>query len=275
MYRLSIITVAYNNLPGLRDTYRSLCRQLDKNFEWVVVDGGSRDGTAEFLEEVSSNSDISKIVYQSRSDKGIYDAMNKGIWMASGHYALFLNAGDLLHSEASIGDLKKVCGAVSDNDGLPPVLYGDYIRLLPNGRELYSRAKEPCYIKRGLPTSHQAILYPMRFLEENPYDLQYRISSDYYITCKAYSLGFPLRRVAIIIAKFRTGGTASQNSLRLIQEVALIQRRVLRLPPWQIWLYAARRYINILAIRMLHQQRIGSSLLLKMINAHANSRRKI
>ncbi|HHH35325.1 MAG TPA: glycosyltransferase [Gammaproteobacteria bacterium] len=275
MQGLSIITVVYNDLSALQDTYRSLCGQLDKDFEWVVVDGESSDGSAEFLKEVSNRGDLSKIVAQSEKDEGIYDAMNKGIRMASGSYALFLNAGDLLYSENTVGELKQACKAGVDDAGRPPVLFGDYVRLMPGGRELYSRAKDPGYIKRGMPTSHQAILYPMSFLKENPYDLQYRISSDYYITCKAYSLGFPLRRVDITIARFRTGGTASQNSRRVIQDMALIQQRVLRMPLWQIWLYAARRYINILAVRMLHQRRFGSTLLLKMINVHANFRRRM
>lgn len=85
----SIITVTLNNLPGLRKTRDSVTAQQFQDFEWLVVDGGSSDGSVEFLQDCTAN-------FTSAPDKGPFDAMNKGLERARGQYLLFLNAGDTL-----------------------------------------------------------------------------------------------------------------------------------------------------------------------------------
>ena len=90
---LSIITVAFRNLEGIVKTHASLAHLAqagDISFEWIVVDGGSSDGTSAFLEGLNGEH---RLRYVSEPDKGIYDAMNKGIAMARGRFALFLNSG--------------------------------------------------------------------------------------------------------------------------------------------------------------------------------------
>ncbi len=98
---LSIITVAFRNLEGIVKTHASLAHLAqagDISFEWIVVDGGSSDGTSAFLEGLSGEH---RLRFVSEPDKGIYDAMNKGIAMARGRFALFLNSGDILHADAA------------------------------------------------------------------------------------------------------------------------------------------------------------------------------
>ena len=88
--KLSIITINYNNLAGLKKTVESVVNQTWQEFEYIVIDGGSTDGSSEYLE-----SQTDKITYWiSKPDSGIYNAMNKGILKASGEYLLFLNSGD-------------------------------------------------------------------------------------------------------------------------------------------------------------------------------------
>lgn len=90
--KLSIITINYNNLEGLRRTYESVVSQSCQDFEWIIIDGGSTDGSKEFIEEHQD-----KFAYWcSEPDKGIYNAMNKGIAKATGEYLQFLNSGDSL-----------------------------------------------------------------------------------------------------------------------------------------------------------------------------------
>ena len=91
MITFSIITVVRNDLNGILNTYNSLKNQSYANYEWVVIDGNSSDGTKEFLQ----NLDCKFINYISESDNGIYDAMNKGIIICKNMYILFLNAGDI------------------------------------------------------------------------------------------------------------------------------------------------------------------------------------
>jgi glycosyltransferase involved in cell wall biosynthesis len=87
---LSIVTVVFNDLKGLKETYTSLKAQTFTNFEWIVIDGASTDGTKEYIGQ--NNDLISK--YISEPDNGIFDAMNKGIKLATGTWITFLNAGD-------------------------------------------------------------------------------------------------------------------------------------------------------------------------------------
>ena len=98
---LSIITVAFRNLEGIVKTHASLAHLAqaeDISFEWIVVDGGSNDGTREYLENLNG---IYNLHFVSEPDNGIYDAMNKGITMAQGKFALFLNSGDIFHQDAA------------------------------------------------------------------------------------------------------------------------------------------------------------------------------
>ena len=93
--KLSIITINYNHRNGLQNTIASVLNQSYKNFEWIIIDGGSTDGSIELLEK---NKDY--ITYwKSEKDKGIYNAMNKGILKSTGDYLLFLNSGDYLYNE--------------------------------------------------------------------------------------------------------------------------------------------------------------------------------
>ena len=97
--KLSIITINYNNLDGLKKTIESVVNQTWREFEYIVIDGGSSDGSAEYLE--SQNENINYWV--SEPDKGIYNAMNKGILKATGEYLLFLNSGDHFYSSEVLG----------------------------------------------------------------------------------------------------------------------------------------------------------------------------
>jgi glycosyltransferase involved in cell wall biosynthesis len=90
MLKLSIITINYNNLEGLKRTVESVLNQTWKEFEYVIIDGGSTDGSAAYIESQSEHIDY----WVSEPDKGIYNAMNKGIIKARGEYFLFLNSGD-------------------------------------------------------------------------------------------------------------------------------------------------------------------------------------
>lgn len=98
MHTVSIITVAYNNKPGLEKTIKSVVNQSYQNFEFIIIDGNSNDGSKGLLEEYSD-----KITYWvSESDKGIYHAMNKGVMKAKGDYVIFLNSGDRFYNDNSL-----------------------------------------------------------------------------------------------------------------------------------------------------------------------------
>ncbi|MEY2702436.1 MAG: hypothetical protein RLY43_1069, partial [Bacteroidota bacterium] len=95
---ISIVTINYNNLNGLINTVNSVFNQSNNNFQYVIIDGNSTDGSKEFLQSLFH--DNIKII--SESDSGIYNAFNKGIQNSSGQYILFLNSGDVLYDSNSI-----------------------------------------------------------------------------------------------------------------------------------------------------------------------------
>ncbi|WP_296623721.1 glycosyltransferase family 2 protein [Marivirga sp.] len=115
MSKISIITISYNNKEGLSKTINSVLNQSYKYIEYLVIDGGSNDGTVDLLK--SYDSDIDHWV--SESDKGIYNAMNKGIQAASGEYLLFLNSGDVLLENSTIEKASQ--GLCAD------IVYGDLV----------------------------------------------------------------------------------------------------------------------------------------------------
>ncbi len=121
---ISIITVNLNDLEGLKRTMTSVFGQTFQEFEYVVIDGGSNDGSKKFIESYSNKIDY----WVSEKDSGIYNAMNKGIKAATGEYLLFLNSGDWLFENAV---LDKVADKLSGCD----VLYGNMVKVFSDGKQ--------------------------------------------------------------------------------------------------------------------------------------------
>ena len=109
------MTITYNAAETIETTFRSVVGQSFTDYEYIVVDGDSKDGTVDFLR---SRKDC-LAVFISEPDKGLYDAMNKGMHLAKGEYLIFLNAGDTFHSENTLADI-----AVSIGSSRPDVIYG-------------------------------------------------------------------------------------------------------------------------------------------------------
>lgn len=177
--KISIITINYKNLDGLRTTADSIIQQTDKNFEWIVIDGGSNDGTKEYLESISAY--ISYWV--SEPDKGIYNAMNKGVQNAKGDYCWFINSGDSLCDSEVIARLQNF---KFDSDIVCcSCRYGT--------SEKYTICKPKSYISLRTLTSYNtmtkhidssAIAHPSTLIKrdlllETPYDETCKIAADY------------------------------------------------------------------------------------------------
>lgn len=163
----SIITVTLNNLNGLERTYNSLQNQSFTDYEWIVVDGLSNDGTQDFLQKINSH-------YISEADNGIYGAMNKGIKRARGTYLIFMNAGDQF---AAQNTLKIINNYITNNPTTPDFIYGDSYE---GGH--YKRAKPHKSIKYRMFTHHQAMVYRHVALNDLKYNTSYKIAADYEFT---------------------------------------------------------------------------------------------
>ncbi len=203
---LSLISVTLNNLKGLQKTQRSLLNQNHKNFEWIVIDGASTDGTQKWLEkepEVGVNS-----CFICEKDDGLYDAMNKGLDQAEGNYILFLNAGDQLAEDDSLEKLAKNI----DNANNPAFVYGDAYEETMQGDKIYKPARHVKKIASGMITHHQAMMYHRETIKDMRYDLSYRLAADYDFTARllkenpeVFYCGFP-------ICIFEAGGVSQKNA---------------------------------------------------------------
>ncbi|WP_157466085.1 glycosyltransferase family 2 protein [Belliella baltica] len=207
--KISIITVVFNDLIGFKRTFNSVITQTYKNLEFIVIDGGSSDGTAEFI---SLNSDFfSK--WTSGPDKGIYDAMNKGINLGTGEFAIFLNAGDCFYSNEILSEVVK-------NFNNPNAIY--FGRALVDGEThdwlfppiRYKKDNITLWLKNNVP-NHQAMFFPKSYYSRYKYNLALKISSDKDYKLNAQkSFKIPFVFCDLIICKFNLGGISSSNKLK-------------------------------------------------------------
>ena len=173
MKRFSIITVCLNEAKSIRATCDSICMQSFKDFEWIVIDGASTDGTKELLSEYSSS--IHLMV--SEPDKGIFNAMNKGASKATGTYIIFMNGGDCFANSEALKLASQAMGA--------QMLYGDVYLGNQNGDlEIYPDVIEPGYmLNRMIP--HQSTFYERATFEAfGGYDESFRIAADYDLNAR-------------------------------------------------------------------------------------------
>ena len=218
--KISIITVCYNSSATIRDTIESVLAQTYADIEYIIVDGASTDATLSIITEYRER--IAHII--SEPDQGLYDAMNKGIAMARGRFALFLNSGDILHADAAhfIRQLK----TQSDK----AMVIGDALLDFGNGNKIKRRAKPGWYIYHSLPASHQAIFFPLSGLNVWHYDLQYKISSDYALAAKLYKSGYAFKKLRGLVSEFSMGGVSTTNNLELCRDAKKVQRQILHMP---------------------------------------------
>jgi glycosyltransferase involved in cell wall biosynthesis len=168
-FLISVITVVYNRAHEIEDTIKSTLGQQCTDCEYIIVDGGSKDGTVEIIKRYAEK--INQWV--SEPDKGIYDAMNKAIRMASGNWIIFMNGGDLFYNKQV---LNKVLPTLKDaTDYL--IVYGDAEVVAGENRHIqYQRDRHLDLTKSII---HQAMFIRADYLRDNPYDKTYRVMADY------------------------------------------------------------------------------------------------
>ena len=169
--RISIVTIALNNLEGLKKTAKSVLEQNSSNFEWIVIDGGSTDGSKEFLSSLERQPDY----WVSEPDNGLYDAMNKGIQAAKGGYVLAMNAGDTFRSSDTLK-------TVLDHGLNADVVYGDWVLEFPDHEE-FRKAPDVLppffFFQEGGNICQQAMFVRTSILKKSPFDTHYRVVADW------------------------------------------------------------------------------------------------
>ncbi len=221
---LSVTTVVYNNVQHIERTIRSVINQTYANIEYIVIDGGSTDGTLELIRRYDDR--IAKFITE--EDEGIYDAMNKGLSMASGEYVIFMNSGDEFY------DTDTVTAVFSRSTGAD-IYYGETEMINKAGESLGRRRhKAPEQFswksfKYGMSVSHQAI-YIRRSLTK-PFNSNYQLSADIEWILSAAKKAEKIVNVKQYVAKYLVGGASKAKHRQSLKERFAIMEHYYGLVP--------------------------------------------
>jgi len=221
---LSVITVVYNNVRDIERTMLSVLNQTYKGIEYIVIDGLSTDGT---LDDIAKHRNkVAKLI--SEKDAGIYDAMNKGLSVATGDYVIFMNSGDEFYEAETV---EQVFATYKDAD----IYYGETEMINTEGQSLGQRRhKAPVQFtwrdfKYGMSISHQAI-YIRRSLTE-VYDSRYQLSADIDWIIRSAKKAKTIVNVNRYVAKYLVGGMSKAKHRQSLQERFDIMKRYYGLVP--------------------------------------------
>lgn len=197
--KLSVITINYNNCDGLRKTIESVVNQTYNGAEYIIIDGGSTDGSLDAIKEYADKIDY----WVSEKDNGCYHAMNKGIKVATGEYVIFMNSGDYFYTNEVIADF------VASNP-TEDVLCGDMFLSLGCVNEVPEKLTFRYFFEGNLP--HQACFIKSSVQKQYPYNENLKIVSDWEFFLKALILNNgSYRKINKIISYFDFNGISSSN----------------------------------------------------------------
>lgn len=206
---LSIITINYNNVEGLKLTLNSIISLIKSDFELIVVDGNSTDGAVPIL--TSQAFKIDQLIIE--NDNGIYDAMNKGLEQSKGEYVWFLNSGDIVHPNFDINSLI----AFANEMKLPDVIYSDVSVKYEN----FSREKPTLPLQmfsNCLPFSHQAVIFKRKGNESRLFDTRLKLIADYHFFLKMYLNDCRFLKWDKPFSIITAGGRSEQNPRLVFKE---------------------------------------------------------
>lgn len=216
--KLSIITIVYNNVRDIERTMLSVLNQTYLNVEYIVVDGRSTDGTVQVIEKYRDRLSC----FVSEPDKGIYDAMNKGLALATGDYVLFMNSGDEIYAPDTVS-------LVFDSQRDADIYYGETEMFDQEWQSIGQRRHKAPKIftwksfQHGMSVSHQAI-YIRRALTE-PFDSAYQLSADIDWIIKAAKKAATIVNTNMYVAKYLVGGMSKAKHMKSLKERFLIFTR--------------------------------------------------
>ena len=212
--RYSVITINYNDKDGLKRTINSIVNQTHLDYEFIIIDGGSTDGSIKVIQEYENH-----ITYWiSEKDKGIYHAMNKGVAQAHGDYLIFMNSGDCFHSSEALESVTEyqediICGKMIKGESIwPSGHFKPTISLVD-------------LMRGSLP--HQAMFIKRELLVKHPYDENYKILSDWKFCIETIVFdNCSFRNIDTIVADYDTSGISTNSNGLLPKERELILKEL-------------------------------------------------
>ncbi len=205
MLKISVITICFNAIETIEDTIKSVVNQTYNNIEYIVIDGSSTDGTVDVIQKYSN-----RISYwKSEADRGIYDAMNKGIDVATGDFVIFMNSGDRFYADNTIEKIvaELVPGTVNYGDAM---FYPKRNRLWGGEMTIFRLVLENI--------CHQAMFYPIELLAKEKFDLKYRISADHELNMRLWHR-YTFHYIPQIIARYLEDGVSMrENDVQFLKD---------------------------------------------------------
>lgn len=216
--KFSIVTINYNNANGLRQTMDSIISQRCDNYEWIVIDGGSTDGSEQLIQENS----CLFAYWCSEPDKGVYDAMNKGISHTTGEYIIFMNSGDVFFDEY-------VLEKVQTYRPTAEVVYGNWTWKYNDEKEIPVNAPDTVNLAFFLRTNicHQAIFVSGENIRAKGFDLEFPFYADWAKWIEMMVNGCSFQHIPVSICRYEMGGMSDANRKKAELELEQIQRKYL------------------------------------------------
>ncbi|TJY61957.1 glycosyltransferase [Sinimarinibacterium sp. CAU 1509] len=228
---ITVITITFNNIDGLLATANSVNDQKTDKIEWVVIDGGSNDGTSKFLDECDF---VAR--YISERDNGIYDAMQKGLHLAGGNRIVFLNAGDVF-ADSDAGEY-----IISHHTDADVCFYA--CRVSGLGVDYIRKPRPLSSASYSVPAVQQATVYKRDVLLSIEWPTQYRVCGDFALAAQLLARNATYYCDNRVVAQFELGGVSTLRPLALGLEAYNIQTQILELPLSLKILHFSRRLLT-------------------------------
>ncbi len=251
----SVIVVSFNAGGKLKDTLLSIAAQSCRDFEVVVKDAGSKDGSAEGLDDVGRLMPDGGFMVRISPDRGIYDGMNQAAALSCGEFLYFLNCGDLFADNDTLLHIKerilKDREEKKYSDGRPLIYYGDVIEKTTGQIAAAKPVMNDFALYRNIP-SHQAVIYERKLLEQpaGGFDTQYTVRADYehFLRCH-YRQGAHMIPLGFTIASYEGGGFSETKENRRISAAEHKKITALYMPARKRFLYRLYLYCTLQPLR--------------------------
>ena len=196
---ITVVTVVYNGEQFLEETILSVINQTYDNVEYIIIDGGSTDGTLEIIKKYEHAIDY----WVSEKDQGIYDAMNKGIHLATGDWINFMNGGDAFFATTSITEVFS-----SIDLARVDIFYGNHQVIYPSGRKRFAKAGLVKNLWKGSQFCHQASFVKATYHKAHKFNLCTKIVADFEFFYKSWKSNAVFQFTDVTVARFEAGGVS-------------------------------------------------------------------
>lgn len=224
---ISIVTVVFNDVLNIEKTIQSVVEQTYRNIEYIIIDGGSSDGTVEIIKKYQDKIHF----WISEPDRGIYDAMNKAIDAARGEWINFMNSGDYFKSP-------DVVTFFSNTTFNADIVFGDALIQYPDFQVIWNKLQLSEMWKR-MPFCHQASFSRTSLMKNQKFDTRYRLSSDFKFIYHCYLQGVKFQYIDHVICMFdfKVGASIRSQSASLKERKEIVLAESPSLKKWFYYLY--------------------------------------